>query len=195
MAQATPTIPSAADLPSAIPRRCRPRLRRQPERSHRDGRARRLPADARHAGRLQDSTTTRRTCAEEAIMTYESLRELRPDAGAPSASSLIFAARAASTPSARKNRDQFDEAARLPLRRTERHGTPTNTSRRRHRRRHHRPRVGRHPGAEHAAAALVAVAVLRLHRLGASATGSPIRRWPLVSPLHQGRARLRQRAT
>ena len=32
--------------------------------------------------------------------------------------------------------------------------------------RHHRPRMGRHPGAQHAAAALVAVAVLRHDRLG-----------------------------
>ena len=39
-------------------------------------------------------------------------------------------------------------------------------NRRRHRHRHHRPRVGRHQGAQHAAAALVGVAVLRHHRVG-----------------------------
>ena len=50
--------------------------------------------------------------------------------------------------------------------RIDRHGgATTRADRRRHRHRHDRPRMGRHPRAEHAAAALVAVDVLRHHRL------------------------------
>ena len=45
-------------------------------------------------------------------------------------------------------------------------------SRRTHRHRDHRPRVGRDQGAGHAAAALVAVDLLRLHRLRGRSTGS-----------------------
>ena len=55
----------------------------------------------------------------------------------------------------------------------------TSRNRRGHRHGHDRPRVGRHPRTEHAAAALVAVAVLRHASSGRSATGSSIRpgRW------------------
>ncbi len=66
-----------------------------------------------------------------------------------------------------------------------------NSSRHRHRHRHHRPRMGRHPGAEHAAAALVAVAVLRLHRLG-HRLRDRLPGDPAGLQLHQGPARLRQ---
>ena len=61
-----------------------------------------------------------------------------------------------------------------------------NSHRRHHRHRHHRTRVGRHPGAEHAAAALVAVAVLRLHRLGHRLLSSPIRRSRCISSYTKG---------
>ena len=56
------------------------------------------------------------------------------------------------------NRDKFNQAARAAAQRGLSHGHDRNSSSRQdHRPDHHRTRVGRHPRAQHAAAALVAV--------------------------------------
>src|SRR5690606_33493933 len=54
-----------------LPQGAGPRLRRQSQADHRDGRARRLSADARHARRLPGRRT-----AGAAAMSYETLRHL-----------------------------------------------------------------------------------------------------------------------
>ena len=125
------------------------------------------------------------------MFTYEITGELRPDLGhgrlrrpvRPGA--CVYALNP-------RNRGQFDEAARASAReglnRCPLSKTQVDS---RHRHRHHRPRVGRHPGAEHAAAALVAVAVLRLHRLG-HRLRHRLSGDPAGLQLHQGPARLRQ---
>ena len=115
-----------------------------------------------------------------------------PRRGAPSASSLS----SFSWPLYALNPRNRDAVRSRPpafrLRRTDR--CPLRRLDRRHRHRHHGTRVGRHPGVEHAAAALVAVAVLRLHRLGhrlpVRLSGDPAR-----LQLHQGVARLRHVGT
>ncbi len=93
---------------------------------------------------------------------YQTLAELRPDLG-----SCLFRR---GLP--RRARLCAVAVAPAPVRRGRAHSASRGLimsrqarNRRIHRDRHHRSRLGRHPRAQHAAAALVAVAVLRHHRL------------------------------
>jgi hypothetical protein len=102
------------------------RLRRQSAPHHRGRRADRLPADARHAGRLQ---------------------ALRQQGQHP-----LSRARRSSTKRRACRCGRTEHGRRQP------ESTPSPA-------RDDRPRVGRHPRTQHAAAALVAVDLLRHHRL------------------------------
>ena len=131
--------------------------------------------------------TTPPATAEETDHGLQHDAPLRRQLG-PARHGAVLRRRGRSSSSAPAARRAADEAARIPL-----EGgliMSEQAYRRDHRRRDHRPRVGRHQGAQQPAAALVAVDLLRHHRLGA-------RLYDRLSGLaavnrDQGRARLFQ---
>ena len=97
-----------------------------------------------------------------------------------------------------RNREHFDDAARIPFTRRgpeDSRCRPRSNKRSRHRRRDHRPRVGRHQGAEHAAAALVALTSSTPRSSGRSAIGSSIRPGQLVTATPAACSAIRARAS
>ena len=120
-AQADPDNAGTRCVRQALPEGGRPQLRRQAGHSDRDGRAGRLSADARHAGRLQalqrkSQSSLRRHRTMKAILTVQNigvgLRHVVLDADLRRRSFIAIVAYALWP----RNKAAFDEAAKMPLR-------------------------------------------------------------------------------
>ena len=159
---------SATGLKHALRRQDQPaRFRRQSGPHHRDGRPDRLSADAGDQRRLLDLP---RRAARQRSMSYETISQLAQQGG--SVYFLLIFIGVCVYAFWPRNKAEFDKAARAALDEEDAVMSEPREKDAHYRHRDHRPRVGRHQGAGHPAAALVAVDLLRLHRLRRSATGS-----------------------